>query len=85
MLLKIKIQERCQNMPWIFNDQEATYIETTKIDGTSSTYVLEKQKFPVVTQPVLKMIEIFPYISLVAKTKYTKYIKTPIKQHKIKK
>lgn len=38
-------QERCQNMPWIFNDQESSYIETTKIDGTSSTYVLEKQKF----------------------------------------
>lgn len=38
-------QERCQNMPFIFKDSESTYTETTKIDGTSSTYVLEKNGF----------------------------------------
>ena len=35
-------QERCQNLPYVFEDQDASYIETTKIDGTSSTFVLEK-------------------------------------------
>lgn len=31
-------------MPWILNDKNA-FIETTKIDGTSSTYVLERKPF----------------------------------------
>lgn len=35
-------QERVQNMPFVFDDKESTYIETVKIDGTSSTFVLEK-------------------------------------------
>lgn len=37
-------QERIQNMPWILNDKNE-FIETTKIDGTSSTYVLERKPF----------------------------------------
>lgn len=37
-------QERVQNMPWILNDKNA-FVETTKIDGTSSTYVLERKPF----------------------------------------
>lgn len=38
-------QERCQNMPWLFSETGHMYTETTKIDGTSSTFVLEKTGF----------------------------------------
>lgn len=37
-------QERVQNMTWVLEDK-TPYIETTKIDGTSSTYVLERKPF----------------------------------------
>lgn len=36
-------QERAENMPWILNDKES-WVVTTKCDGTSSTYILEKKK-----------------------------------------
>lgn len=35
---------RCENIPWIFNDRVRRYSVTCKLDGTSSTYGLEKQK-----------------------------------------
>lgn len=35
-------EERVENMPWILEDKEP-WIKTTKIDGTSSTYILEKK------------------------------------------
>lgn len=37
-------EERVENMPWILNDKEP-WIKTTKIDGTSSTYILERKRF----------------------------------------
>lgn len=37
-------EERCENMPWILEDKEP-WIKTTKIDGTSSTYILERKPF----------------------------------------
>lgn len=37
-------EERIENMPWILNDKEP-WIKTQKIDGTSTTFILEKKKF----------------------------------------
>lgn len=36
-------EERVENMPWILNDKEP-WVKTLKIDGTSSTYILERVK-----------------------------------------
>ena len=36
-------EERIENVPWILNDKEP-WIVTTKIDGTSSTYIMERIK-----------------------------------------
>lgn len=36
-------QERCENMPWVLKDK-SPFIKTLKVDGTSSTYILEKLK-----------------------------------------
>lgn len=36
-------EERIENMPWVLNDKEP-WIVTTKIDGTSSTYIMERIK-----------------------------------------
>lgn len=36
-------EERVENMPWILKDKEP-WVKTQKIDGTSSTYILEKIK-----------------------------------------
>ena len=38
-------EERIENMPWILDDRDARYIKTTKIDGTSTTFILEKKLF----------------------------------------
>lgn len=38
-------EERIENLPWILEDQDARYIKTTKIDGTSTTFILEKKLF----------------------------------------
>lgn len=35
-------EERVENMPWVLEDKEP-WIKTTKIDGTSATYILEKK------------------------------------------
>ena len=35
-------EERVENMPWILEDKEP-WIKTLKIDGTSSTYILERK------------------------------------------
>lgn len=37
-------EERIENMTWILEDK-SPWIETTKIDGTSCTYILERKKF----------------------------------------
>lgn len=37
-------EERVENMPWILQDEEP-WVKTVKIDGTSSTYILEKKTF----------------------------------------
>ena len=37
-------EERVENMPFILQDKEP-WIKTQKIDGTSSTYILERKKF----------------------------------------
>lgn len=37
-------EERVENMPWILED-ESRWIKTTKIDGTSCTYILERKPF----------------------------------------
>jgi len=37
-------EERVENMPWILTDK-SPWVKTTKIDGTSATYILEKKKF----------------------------------------
>lgn len=37
-------EERIENMPYILQDKEP-WIKTQKIDGTSSTYILERKKF----------------------------------------
>jgi hypothetical protein len=36
-------EERCENMPWVLG-YERPLIVTEKLDGTSSTYILERQK-----------------------------------------
>jgi hypothetical protein len=36
-------QERCENMPFILKDKEP-WVKTQKVDGTSSTYILERVK-----------------------------------------
>ena len=36
-------EERAENMPWILKDKEP-WVKTLKIDGTSSTYILERVK-----------------------------------------
>lgn len=36
-------EERVENIPWILENEEP-WIVTTKIDGTSSTYILERKK-----------------------------------------
>ena len=36
-------EERVENMPWILKDKEP-WVKTLKIDGTSSTYILERVK-----------------------------------------
>ena len=36
-------EDRIENLPWILEDRDARYIKTTKIDGTSGTYILEKK------------------------------------------
>lgn len=36
-------EERCENMSWILEDKEP-WVKTQKIDGTSSTYLLERKK-----------------------------------------
>lgn len=33
-------EERCQNMPWLFNGSDEEWIATEKIDGTSTTFTL---------------------------------------------
>ena len=38
-------EDRIENMPWILEDRDARYIKTTKIDGTSGTFILEKKLF----------------------------------------
>lgn len=38
-------EERIENMPWVLADTNAAWIKTTKIDGTSSTYILERKPF----------------------------------------
>lgn len=43
-------EERVENMPWILsvvdnNGKKETWVKTTKIDGTSATYILEKKRF----------------------------------------
>lgn len=35
-------EERAENMPWILKDKEP-WVKTLKIDGTSSTYILERK------------------------------------------
>lgn len=37
-------EERVENMPFILQDKEP-WVKTQKIDGTSSTYILERKKF----------------------------------------
>lgn len=37
-------EERVENMPWILEDKR-DWIVTEKLDGTSSTYILEKKRF----------------------------------------
>lgn len=37
-------EERCENMPWILGT-DIEYVATEKIDGTSSTYLLERKPF----------------------------------------
>ena len=41
-------EERCQNMPWLFTDEDwhnTDWIATEKIDGSSTTFTLKKGKF----------------------------------------
>lgn len=41
--VKITDQERCENMAWVLKDKRP-FIVTTKIDGTSTTVVLDRRK-----------------------------------------
>lgn len=36
-------QERCENMPWVLKEDDASYIRTQKCDGSSGTYILERK------------------------------------------
>lgn len=36
-------EERCENMPWILEDNKTKWLVTEKLDGTSSTYVLVRK------------------------------------------
>lgn len=41
-------EERCQNMPWLFTDEDwhdTDWIATEKIDGSSTTFTLKRGKF----------------------------------------
>lgn len=40
--VKVTDEERVENMPWILEDKEP-WIKTTKIDGTSTTFILERK------------------------------------------
>lgn len=42
--IKITDEERVENMPFILKDKEP-WIKTQKLDGTSSSYILERKKF----------------------------------------
>ena len=42
--IKKSDEERVENMPFILQDKEP-WVKTQKIDGTSSTYILERKKF----------------------------------------
>jgi len=42
--VKVTDEERVENMPQILQDKEP-WIKTQKIDGTSSTYILERKRF----------------------------------------
>jgi len=37
-------EERCENMPWIL-ENKTPFVKTTKIDGTSTLFVLERKPF----------------------------------------
>ena len=37
-------EERCQNMPWLFPDDNQDWIVTEKIDGTSTTFTMKRKK-----------------------------------------
>lgn len=41
--VKVTDEERCENLPWILSNKEP-WVKTQKIDGTSSTYILEKKR-----------------------------------------
>ena len=36
-------EDRCENMPWILKDKQP-WVKTTKIDGSSGTYIVERVK-----------------------------------------
>ncbi len=41
-------EERCQNMPWLFTSEDwhdAVWMATEKIDGTSTTFTMKRNKF----------------------------------------
>lgn len=40
--IKVTDEERCENLPYILENKEP-WIKTQKVDGTSSTYILEKK------------------------------------------
>lgn len=42
--IKRSDEVRIENMPWILSDRDKRYSVTSKIDGTSSTYGIEKKK-----------------------------------------
>ena len=37
-------EERCQNMPWLFNGNSTNWIVTEKIDGTSTTFTMKNTR-----------------------------------------
>ena len=50
-------EERCQNMPWLFPDDDREWIATEKIDGTSTTFTMKgrgrKREFYVCSRNVV--------------------------------
>lgn len=42
--IKVTDEERVENIPWILQDK-TPWVQTTKIDGTSATYILERKPF----------------------------------------